>query len=313
MKVEIGESLLQSYLKHVKKCVFYQANWKISSSWETFNDEKVQGIYDKIRADSVFDVFKKSSLSQSLRQAEIDVIGMDSGNTIYAIDIAFHEAGLNYGSKEETKNRVLKKLLRSYLALLSYFPDKNYELIFVSPKVNHATEEIIRAYFSELENAFSCENVKFKYLSNDRFRDEIIVPTIKSTNGDSDTNELFLRATKLLGIFQLYSEPNSKITTVESSEDNNTKIVDSNFSLEFAPDNQDVFRQKLLETKEAKRTWYYSDGTIVNDIWDASKFTSESNLNGNIYSNNKVRQRSETGLVKLKLEITEKSSSDKTL
>ena len=56
---------------------------------------------------------------------EVDVIGMDSSNTVYAIDIAFHEAGLNYGSKEETKDRVLKKLLRSYLSLLSYFPDKN--------------------------------------------------------------------------------------------------------------------------------------------------------------------------------------------
>ena len=33
MKIEIGESLALSYLKHVKKCVIYQTNWKSSSQW----------------------------------------------------------------------------------------------------------------------------------------------------------------------------------------------------------------------------------------------------------------------------------------
>lgn len=33
MKIEIGESLAVSYLKHVKRCVIYQTNWKSSSQW----------------------------------------------------------------------------------------------------------------------------------------------------------------------------------------------------------------------------------------------------------------------------------------
>ena len=33
MEIEIGESLCLSYLKHVKKCVIYQTNWKLSSWW----------------------------------------------------------------------------------------------------------------------------------------------------------------------------------------------------------------------------------------------------------------------------------------
>lgn len=309
MKLEIGESLILSYLKHVKKCVFHQTNWKSSSNWETFNDEKVQSIYDKIKGNLVFDVFKKSKLSQLLKQAEVDVIGMDSSNTIYAIDIAFHEAGLNYGSKEETKDRILKKLLRSYLSLLSYFPDKNYELIFVSPKVNNATEEIIRAYFSELEKHFSSENVKFKYISNENFRDEIIIPTIKGTIDDSDTNELFLRVTKLLSLFGLYSEPNQIVATSNSQYDNfklgNKKQLTTDFTLELIPNNEQLFKQELIRTKKASRAWFYSDGRIINDTWDASSFTIESNLRGNISSNNKVRHRNETGLIKLKIKIIE--------
>lgn len=34
MKIEIGESLLQSYLKTVKGCILTQTNWKTSSSWK---------------------------------------------------------------------------------------------------------------------------------------------------------------------------------------------------------------------------------------------------------------------------------------
>ena len=202
MKIEIGESLMQSYLRHVKKCVFYQTNWKASNNWGISDFEKIQNIYNE---NSMFDVFNKSPLSKLIKQTEIDVIGMDSSNTIYTIDIAFHEAGFNYGSKELTKNKVLKKMLSSYLLLSSYFPDKNYEIAFVSPKVNNAEEKILSPFFSELNKIFSNENVEFKYISNDAFRNEIVKPVIESAKNDSDTNELFLRAVRLLSLFDLYS------------------------------------------------------------------------------------------------------------
>ncbi|MDR2569738.1 MAG: type I restriction enzyme HsdR N-terminal domain-containing protein, partial [Oscillospiraceae bacterium] len=74
----------------------------------------------------------------------------------------------------------------------------------------------------------------------------------------------------------------------------------NNFVLEFNPSDERVFKERLLQTKRAKRTWFYTDGRTETDIWDASKFTTTSNLNGNIYSNNKVRQRDKIGLIKLK-------------
>ena len=33
MKIEIGESLGYSYLRHVKQCWLVQANWKVSEHW----------------------------------------------------------------------------------------------------------------------------------------------------------------------------------------------------------------------------------------------------------------------------------------
>lgn len=44
MKIEMGESLLCSYLKHVKGCQIVQTNFKVSPSWTMHNQE----IADKV-------------------------------------------------------------------------------------------------------------------------------------------------------------------------------------------------------------------------------------------------------------------------
>jgi hypothetical protein len=312
MKIEIGESLMLSYLKHIKKCVFYQANWKVSSNWdidENSND-KLLFVYDNIIKHPKFsEVFKQNKLEQLIKQSEIDVIGWDGNDKIYAADIAFHEAGLNYGDKIETRKRVFKKLLRSYLTLLAYFPNKKYELIFTSPKVHNAIEDDIKDYFNVLKKDFSEENVTFNYISNDIFRDEILIPTIKKTEIDSDTSELFIRAVKLLNLFEMIFTPEEVLP--EKPIDGDGDIVvnqpsNDNFLLEFIPSNERIFKQKLIETKRAKRTWYYKNKNSETDVWDANNFTIESNLKNNILSNSKVRARKDTGLIKVKFEILEK-------
>lgn len=54
MEIEIGESLCLSYLKHVKKCVIYQTNWKLSSWW-------LQELGKKSPAEELYDELKKIS------------------------------------------------------------------------------------------------------------------------------------------------------------------------------------------------------------------------------------------------------------
>lgn len=344
MKIEIGESLALSYLKHVKKCVIYQNNWKISSRWDTFNEEAVENVFNKINEYDVFENFfpgkklkekvalckklkqtkthtnepiiqqteidticqickraeisaiknilqqteidtienmlkkaeidatnkkrkqneidalnqileqnkqdnsnkehkqnetdtynneltqtkidaickilKKAeidALNQILKQAEIDTLGMDKEGKIYTMDIAFHEGGLNYRSnKEETARRIIEKLLSSYMMLLRYFPDRDYEIIFASPKVREETESVIIQSFNDLNTFFDNNvelqnkvklknNVEFKYISNEEFRKEILDKTIKASEKDSDTNELFMRSYKLLELFDRVS------------------------------------------------------------------------------------------------------------
>lgn len=326
MKIEIGESLALSYLKHVKKCVLYQNNWKISSRWDTFNEEAVEKVFNKIneydvsenffpskklkekvalcqklkqtkkdtdkpiiqqteidticqickkaeisaiknilqqteidtienmlkkaeidatnkkskqteidalnqilkqneadtsnneltqtKIDAICKILKKAetdALNQILKQAEIDTIGMDKEGKIYTMDIAFHEGGLNYRSnKEETARRIIEKLLSSYMMLLRYFPDRDYEIIFASPKVREETEKSIIPKFDGLKKLFSNEKVKFKYISNDVFSKEILKETIDNSKEDSDTNELFMRSYKLIQLLEKISNKKSK-------------------------------------------------------------------------------------------------------
>ena len=235
MKIEIGESLALSYLKHVKKCVFYQTNWKSSSQWKRFNEGIVENIFSKIKNineyidknikedidESVeedivefYNIFR-SDIDQTLKQAEIDVLGIDQNGKIYVMDIAYHEKGLNYKGKKKTIENLIKKLLRSYLMLLSYFPDRDYEITFASPKVTDATKKLISDAFNELKkflenNVEFRNNVKFIYISDKTFSKDILYETIDKSKEDSDTNELFMRSYKLIQLLEDISNKKTK-------------------------------------------------------------------------------------------------------
>lgn len=217
MKIEIGESLVYSWLRHVKKCQIAQMNWKPSPYWPTTDDD-LQVLQTEITnkfKDSPFDIFKKtSSLDQFFRQAEIDVIGMayeEGKSTIYFVDVAFHENGLTYGSKEETIARVLKKYIRSYFIFRKYFNKfSNGIIYFVTPKMS--IDKIYNPLIDEIGRLNICFNKynftpDFQLLANDRFKKEVLTPTMALCNEIADTNELFLRSAQLWKLFEDQANP----------------------------------------------------------------------------------------------------------
>jgi hypothetical protein len=76
-----------------------------------------------------------------------------------------------------------------------------------------------------------------------------------------------------------------------------------NIVLEFVPSDETAFKEKLIETKRAKRTFYYSNNQYDDDIWFANNFTEHSNLRGNIWGSSIVKKK---GLKKIKFEILER-------
>ncbi len=100
MQLEIAESLCPSYLRHVKGCWLVQTNWKTSEHWvKQKSDSDLESSFESMRR--LFDpdgmIFKKTKdASQFLKQGEIDVVGVGQDGSVQALDVAFHEDGLNY-------------------------------------------------------------------------------------------------------------------------------------------------------------------------------------------------------------------------
>lgn len=214
MKIEIGESLISSWLRHVKQCRIVQTNWKVSSTWNNgaIQNDNTKVLLDKIKQyPELSDVFKTEP-EQTFKQAELDVIGLDDNNdTVYLVESAYHENGLHYGATEVTSSRICKKLLRAYLIGTEFFPDKRYNIIFASPKVHPADIKMISSYLEILNNHFGTEQCRFYFYINDGFKNEILLPTLKASQNESDTAELFLRSCKLLNMFGLIRLPETNV------------------------------------------------------------------------------------------------------
>lgn len=208
MKIEMGESLMLSWLKHAKGCKITQLNWKPSTHWDSYNEEEVKHIINL--ADAHFSplfstkLFKNNKPEQILLQAEIDVLGINTDeNALYAIDIAFHEGGLVYGSKDETQRRITSKIIRSALILYSQFNIKKGEIIFASPKIYPAQHEPLKNSFEQVNNFMTANGFEFnfKLIGNEDFEEKILNPIILLSSQVSDTSELFMRAFQLYNLF----------------------------------------------------------------------------------------------------------------
>lgn len=121
----------------------------------------------------------------------------------YAIDIAFHEAGLNYGSKDETVMRVVKKIFRSAMCLYGYFDIKTGDVIFASPKINNSVLAEIMECVPEIQDLLNKAGLKYnvRVIGNDDFDEKIMQPVIAATALIADTSELFMRSMQMYNLF----------------------------------------------------------------------------------------------------------------
>ncbi len=201
MKIEISESLGYSYLRHVKRCWLVQTNWKVSEHWPRYkSNAELETMFRlmKQKFDEDGKVFKKTkNAGQFLKQGEIDLVGIDLQGDVHALEVAFHESGLNYGGGSD--NRVLKKLLRTYMILHAYRrSETKFHISFASPKVNPIAQKPLDDIFIKLRNEYP--KIDWNLITNDEFTNEILEKTLKATETISDSSELFVRAARLLNL-----------------------------------------------------------------------------------------------------------------
>ena len=212
MKIEMGESLFYSWLRHVKECQIVQTNWKTSSKWPLQNEEQLNIIKDEtdnfFKEKHGYSIYKGTvSLSQLLQQAECDVIGIsvnnDGKNEICAIDVAFHEAGLNYGDNDTTIMKVINKGLRTAMCIFGYLNSKSATIIFASPKINKSIMEKLEICVKDMQEFMEKLGYQFKFelIANSDFLNRVLVPMLDASDKIADTSELFLRSYQMLQMF----------------------------------------------------------------------------------------------------------------
>ena len=230
MKIEVGESLCYSYLRHVKRCWLVQTNWKTSEHWPTQKpDSELEDMLRAMRKafDPEGSVLKKTvSAGQFMQQGEIDVIGVDQNGTVHAIDIAFHEQGLNYSG--ENVDRVLKKVLRTYLLLYAYHPaGTKYHVYFVSPKVGPGTQAELEAAFEDLRSTYP--ETSWHLITNAAFSVSVLNETLALTETVADSSELFARSAKLLNLSRTFEVKELDATSVYSKPSESKRSARADF------------------------------------------------------------------------------------
>lgn len=220
MKIEMAESLFYSWLRHVKSCQIVQTNWKVSQHWKLKHETEIETmmriIDNHFNSTYGYDIFKGNvSHRQLLQQGECDALGVqlsDSGNKTYAIDVAFHEAGLNYGDRKTTVMKVIEKCARTAFCLYGYMNTRNAEIIFASPKITPAILNDLEPCISDLNDIFSENgfNLIFCTIANKEFDNQVLQPVLNASENVADTSELFLRSYQL---FTLFSDEHACHTT----------------------------------------------------------------------------------------------------
>ena len=265
MKIEVGESLMRSWLRHVQGCQFAELNWKPSSSWPVCGDVQplMVSARDHFKSGLGVEIFGSQTAYQVLKQGEVDVLGIrlkpnGEMGKVYSVDMAFHEAGLNYGSVSETVNRVLKKLIRSIMIIRSVFGFLPQQVAFASPVVGQPYVSALNKVMQALEEFLLGQQIPCEALLNvnDSFREMVLDPVIAVSSDVADTSELFLRSYQLLNIFAPYADLAAATRATGPSDPDGAGVL----RFEFDPDPPEVFKARLLETKIARITIHYQDG-----------------------------------------------------
>lgn len=229
MKIEMGESLFYSWLRHVKECQIVQTNWKVSRKWNLLHEPELKLI--KEETDKFFhekhgyEIYKKNaSLAQIIQQGESDAVGISflNGSVLtYAIDIAFHESGLNYGNEQETIMKIINKCIRTAICLYGFMDVRNAEIIFASPKIRKGIldgDDGATKCIQEAQDILTKLGYEFNFriIANKEFKTAILDPILMVSDDIADTNELFMRSYQMLQMFD------ERITNVVSGETKET-------------------------------------------------------------------------------------------
>ncbi|MCD8214888.1 MAG: hypothetical protein LUC97_04495 [Clostridiales bacterium] len=264
MKIEMGESLFYSWLRHIKGCQLVQTNWKVSHRWPLYHEGELEEIKNKtdsfFREKYGYEIYKRNaSLKQILQQGECDVLGIcfqGRNSKVYAVDVAFHKGGLNYGeSRQDTVMKVVSKCLRTAMCIHGYFDNREAEIIFASPKINPLLIGDVAACVSDAQKIMDSlgYNFKFMLISNEEFKAEVLYKVLNISNDVADTAELFLRSYQMLQMFDSSFEAETEAETEAEVYEEEAAVQVQNEAMDEAVRTEEADRFSGMKVGEIAR------------------------------------------------------------
>ena len=188
LNMEINESLILSWLQHVKKCQSVQINWKpLINSWELHNEEKINQTLEITKnyflKKGLYSIFPNKSSQLDISQLKaIDVLGLkvisNNVTNIYGVTIASEEelAGENITA---TMGKIIEKMVSTALLMHGYFNMTEGQIIFASPKINSTLYQELDDSIKKLNSLYKKFGFRFTFFlyANDSFKNKIYKPT----------------------------------------------------------------------------------------------------------------------------------------
>jgi hypothetical protein len=203
MKIEIGEFLILSWLRHVRGCVVTQMNWSPSPAWTVARERELRAAFEAVRRFSD-DIIGRSSLAKVdfgsfVRNARIDVLGLrldrDSGGTdAIAVDSAINDTELPHGNAEETIVRLIERMTRAGFALGAYLNPRQASVVFATPWLAKAVRQEVQHHLALLETRLAeqrdqaMSRLRFRVIADADFADEIVQPVLQHVDAVADSS-----------------------------------------------------------------------------------------------------------------------------
>jgi hypothetical protein len=275
VRFEIGETLILSWLKHIKNCQITQLNWSPSNSFSINNIEDINKIIDSIQEL----LYEKHNISISLsnfhkeyiHQNYIGVVGLDiqegAIENLYAVN-SFYENTYSSDELYYTQFEILiNQITRMALSIIGFFNIRKGNIILAAPKMHNEHAELLKSVMESLNTIFHSYNLKYQFslYLNEDFEKWIFDPVCNNLNVGTNPSELFLDSIKLY---------NSIIKENSLMDYNASGITESNSEYQFEKIGSLVrreFGKLILEGK--------IDEEIIEQLTD-SKFSKNTfNLN----------------------------------
>jgi len=230
----LEESLIFSYLKHIKKCKIVQSNWiPTAKSWNVNTnkaDELIRISKNYFKNKYRISIFNNIDSYKDLVPNNVVGFGI-TFNDDYTQDIygVIGEFKQNYD--DISIEEILEKIFYISINFINYFNKASGNIIFMCPNLNYDTIEKLGLYYFDIKEIFRQLNISLEVsiLLNEQFKEEVLRNLEKiCLKIDESEDEIYLKNIKFQKQLNIYSENLKDKKVVQNENEESYKVKEEN-------------------------------------------------------------------------------------